>query len=46
MESMAVKRHLGKSFSMDDINNFFIAFNLFPLKAGYRQELADSGKPL
>ena len=34
MESMVVKRHLGKNFSLDDINNFFINFKLFPLKAG------------
>ena len=45
MESIVVKRHLGKSFTLDDIINFFINFNLFPLKGGYRQELTDSGKP-
>ena len=36
MESIVVKRHLGKNYTLDDINNFLIYFNLFPLKGGYR----------
>ena len=36
MESMAVKRHLNKNFNVEDLNNFYTYYNLFPLKGGHR----------
>ncbi len=37
MNSVVVRRHLEKTYTLNDINSFFAYFNLFPIKGGHRQ---------